>query len=139
VEALLGYRTYPRLRSAAMTLQPDGDLRSAIDGELRLLQPLVRRSRADVDALLDPEFAEFGASGRRWSRAEILASLAGEDRETAAAAHDLRAVRIAEDVVLVTYVSDDGERRCNRSSLWRLTPAGWRVYFHQGTPIPGSS
>ena len=118
-----------------MTLQPDGDLRAAIDGELRLLQPLVRRSRADVDALLDPEFAEFGASGRRWSRPEILASLASEDRETAVAAHDLRAVRIAEGVVLVTYVSDDGERLCNRSSLWRATPAGWRAYFHQGTPI----
>ena len=73
-----------------MTLQPDGDLRSAIDGELRLLQPLVRRSRADVDALLDPEFAEFGASGRRWSRAEILASLAGEEREAAVAAHSAR-------------------------------------------------
>jgi hypothetical protein len=118
-----------------MTLQPDGDLRSAIDGELRLLQPQVRQSRAEVDALLDPEFAEFGASGRRWSRPEILASLAGEERETAVAAHDLHAVRIAEGVVLVTYVSDDGERRCNRSSLWRLTPDGWRVYFHQGTPI----
>jgi len=120
-----------------MTVQPDSDLRSVIDGELRLLQPDVRRSRADVGALLDPEFAEFGASGRRWSRAEILASLAGEDREEAVAVHDLRAVRIAEGVVLVTYLSDDGEQRCNRSSLWRRTAAGWRVYFHQGTPVLG--
>ena len=108
-----------------------------IEGELRLLQPQVRRARAAVDALLDAEFAEFGASGRRWSRSEILASLAGEERDAAAVAHDLRARRIADGVVLVTYVTDDGERRCNRSSIWRRTPAGWRVCFHQGTPIPG--
>jgi hypothetical protein len=119
-----------------MTVEPDEDLRGAIDGELRLLQPLIRRTRAEVDVLLDPEFAEFGASGRRWSRPEILDSLASEQREAATAAHDLRATRIAEGVVLVTYVTDDGERRCNRSSLWRRTPSGWRICFHQGTPIP---
>jgi len=118
-----------------MTLHPDDDLKSVIDGELSLLQPQVRRTRADVDVLLDPEFAEFGASGRRWSRPEILASLASEEREAAIAAHDVRANWIADGVVLVTYISDDGERRCNRSSLWRRTPAGWRMYFHQGTPI----
>jgi len=60
-----------------MTLRPDGDLRSALDGELRLRQRGVRQSRADFDALLDPGFAESGAAGRRWSRPEILASLAG--------------------------------------------------------------
>jgi hypothetical protein len=122
-----------------MTVHPDEDLHGVIEGELRLLQPLVRRARAEVDALLDPEFAEFGASGRRWSRPEILASLASEGREVAIAAQDLSASRIAEGVVLVTYVSDDGERRCNRSSLWRRTPTGWRMYFHQGTPIPGQA
>ncbi|HUB43160.1 MAG TPA: DUF4440 domain-containing protein [Streptosporangiaceae bacterium] len=120
-----------------MTVQPDEDLQAVVDGEIRLLQPQVRRAPADVDALLDPEFSEFGASGRRWSRSEILTSLASEEREAAAAAHDLRATWIAEGVVLVTYVSDDGERRCNRSSIWRRTPAGWRVYFHQGTPVSG--
>ena len=120
-----------------MTAQPDDDLQSAIEGELRLLQPQVRQTRAEVDVLLHPEFLEFGASGRRWSREEILASLASEEREAPTDAHDLRAIRITEGVVLVTYVSDNGQRRCNRSSLWRRTPAGWRVYFHQGTPIPG--
>ena len=61
-----------------MTLHLDEDLQGVIESELRLLQPQVRRTRADVDALLDPEFAEFGADGRRWSRPEILASLASE-------------------------------------------------------------
>ena len=25
--------------------------------------------------------------------------------------------------------------RSHRSSLWRLTGDGWRLYFHQGTPF----
>jgi hypothetical protein len=42
-------------------------------------------------------------------------------------------------VVLLTYVSESGDRRSNRSSIWRKTPGGWRLYFHQGTMIPGPS
>jgi hypothetical protein len=41
--------------------------------------------------------------------------------------------------VLVTYVSERGERRARRSSVWRKTEDGWRVYFHQGTLIPPGS
>ena len=33
----------------------------------------------DFDALLHPEFFEFGRSGRRWSRAESLAELSEAD------------------------------------------------------------
>jgi hypothetical protein len=47
--------------------------------ERALLTREVRSSAAALDALLDPEFTETGASGRRWTRAEILAELpAGE-------------------------------------------------------------
>lgn len=61
-------------------------------------------------------------------------SPAGQD--AVAAVSDLAGTRLADDVVLVTYVSQRESRRCNRSSLWRRTPEGWRVYFHQGTIIP---
>ena len=96
-----------------------------------------RRARAhtEIDALLDPQFFEFGASGRRLSRDDIIATLPAEVGASIGA-HDVAAVQVAGGVVLVTYVSDQGDRRCNRSSIWRLTPAGWRCYFHQGTLIP---
>jgi hypothetical protein len=122
-----------------MTLdQRDVDLRLAIDGELRLLRAGTRQHPATVDALLDPEFFEFGASGRRWDRAAMIAALAQETAEPgrAPSARDMAAIRVAPGVVLLTYISADGGRLCRRSSIWRETSAGWRVLFHQGTPIP---
>jgi hypothetical protein len=55
------------------------------------------------------------------------------------AAHDVAAFGVSDGVVLVTYVSDHGNRRCNRSSIWRRTNEGWQCFFHQGTPIPAES
>ncbi|MGM9469044.1 DUF4440 domain-containing protein [Streptomyces murinus] len=79
-------------------------VRAAIDGEIRLLDPEVRAVPALVLELLDLEFTEFGAaSGRRW------------------------------DMDHLTYFADNQGRRAWRSSLWRLTETGWRMYFHQGT------
>jgi len=42
--------------------------------------------------------------------------------------------RLAEDVVLLTYVSDAAGRRARRTSLWRFHEGhGWRLLHHQGT------
>ncbi|HEY2316334.1 MAG TPA: DUF4440 domain-containing protein [Streptosporangiaceae bacterium] len=121
--------------------QRDADLQLAIDGELRLLQTHTRRAPAEVDALLDPEFFEFGASGCRWSRPAILEMLASDSSEggEVAVALNVEATRIGPGIVLVTYISENDERRCYRSSIWRRTATGWRVLFHQGTPIPSAS
>jgi hypothetical protein len=119
----------------------DSELQLAIDGELRLLQAQTRQSPAEVAALLDPEFFELGASGRRWSRPEIIEMLASESSEASevAIALDVAATRIGPGIVLVTYISESDERRCYRSSIWRRTATGWRALFHQGTPIPSAS
>jgi hypothetical protein len=100
----------------------------------------VRGDAEKVDALLHPDFFEIGASGRRWDRPDIMdmmtAEQAAASAERAVAVSDLAGVRLADGVVLVTYTSEVGQRRCHRSSLWLRTAAGWRVYFHQGTVIP---
>ena len=45
-------------------------------------------------------------------------------------------MRLAEDVVLLTY-RVTGEPGSLRSSLWvRDSEAGWRLRFHQGTRMP---
>ncbi len=88
-----------------------------------------------MDELLDPEFREIGASGRLWSRSEIIASLVERSRasDEPIKASDMVGVLLAPGVVHLTYVSDDGGRRARRSSVWRRTDRGWRLYFHQGT------
>ncbi|MCD2186713.1 nuclear transport factor 2 family protein [Actinomycetospora soli] len=114
----------------------DDELRAVIDLELRLLDLEVRRSRELAGPLIDPEFREFGASGREWDRESVLAVVFAADHEPLVVS-DEAAVRLAEDVVLVTYRTRRRERTTLRSSIWRREPGGpWRVLFHQGTPVP---
>jgi hypothetical protein len=113
-------------------------VRAAIDGELRLLDPAVRGSAQQLDALLDPAFAEVGASGRIWDRASIIDALT--QFAASAPAIDvsgIAGVLLAPGVVHLTFTTDAGGQRVHRSSLWRLGADGWRIYFHQATPTAG--
>lgn len=116
----------------------DADVRRVIEDERRLLTPQVRRSADDVERLLDPDFFEYGASGRRWDRATVIAALGAEPaEEDSPRASAMRGERLADTIVLVTYLTEERHRRARRSSLWRRGADGsWRLYFHQGTPIP---
>lgn len=109
--------------------------------ELRLLEPAVRASQEALEDLLDPQFLEYGSSGRRFERVDIVAELAG-GASFEYSAEGFEFLALAPDVVQVRYVSSmrqgDGVFRiARRSSLWRRSEAGWRIVFHQGTPIPG--
>ncbi|GJF25684.1 MULTISPECIES: DUF4440 domain-containing protein [Streptomyces] len=113
-----------------------GAVRAAVEGELRLLDPEVRASPARVLELLDPEFTEIGASGRRWDAESILTVTSGGSvsPESPVEVSEMSGVVLAPGVVHLTYFADHQGRRVWRSSLWRLTETGWRMYFHQGTP-----
>jgi hypothetical protein len=108
---------------------------AAIAGELRLLDPAVRSSADRIAQLLHPEFTEIGASGRLYTRPEIIAHLVEEPRESQEPIEvtDMAARLLAPGVVHLTYATRKGDRRARRSSLWCSTDDGWRLYFHQGT------
>lgn len=98
--------------------------------ERSLLTDEVRADPAAVAALLHPEWEEIGASGRRWSRDELLAEIAPlpspVDLELLAA-HEL-----SPDARLLVWRSV-GEAPALRSSLWVRAGGRWRQRFHQGT------
>lgn len=109
--------------------------------EQMLLDCAVRRDRARVSAFLADDFVEFGASGRIWSREQILNMLAAEDY-TPPAMVDFRCRLIADGVALVCYQTvpidaSSGQRAATlRSSLWTNKSGesgGWLIRFHQGT------
>jgi hypothetical protein len=106
--------------------------------EEALLDPAVRRDRTRVGELLADDFVEFGSSGRRWTRGEILDLLGGETPEPIHMA-DFRCALLAEDVALITYRASRTDARTGiqfsslRSSIWTKKGAGWRLRFHQGT------
>ena len=51
---------------------------------------------------------------------------------------EMSARTLATGLVHLTYLADNQGRRSWRSSLWRLTQSGWRLYFHQGTLTDGA-
>jgi Domain of unknown function (DUF4440) len=74
----------------------DEDVQRAIDGEMWLLQPHVRASSAGYEALLHPDFFEFGASGRCWTRREVIEELPpAEACEPPVVASEVTGVRLA--------------------------------------------
>jgi hypothetical protein len=110
---------------------------AAVEGELRLLQPEVRSSPELLGELLHPDFREFGASGRYWTRESIIQALI-EDEDPGprpAVVSRMEGVQLADDLVHLTFDTELDGRRAHRSSLWRRTEEGWRMYFHQGTPF----
>ncbi|MGI8723060.1 MAG: DUF4440 domain-containing protein [Geodermatophilaceae bacterium] len=114
------------------------DIRLVIGHELQLQSFEVRASAARVEDLLDPEFREIGASGRLWTRSEIIRALADEvpDGQAAIEATEMESLVVGPDLVLLTYVSKRHVRRARRSSLWRHSGLGWRLLHHQGTLLP---
>ena len=108
------------------------------DVELEHLETAMWRSetRGDrnwMDTHLSADFVEFGRSGRRWSRDEIIELDVG-DLSTVLPLHDLTMRPLGDHHVLVTYWSETDGARANRTSIWLRTPSGWVLEFHQGTP-----
>ncbi|MFJ3307525.1 DUF4440 domain-containing protein [Streptomyces sp. NPDC086549] len=118
-----------------MTDESERAVQAAIEGELRLLDPEVRASRALVSELLDPEFTEIGASGRWWGADSILTvtSAGTVSSESPVKVSEMSGTVLAPGIVHLTYFADIQGSRAWRTSLWRLTETGWRMYFHQGT------
>ncbi|AZQ38261.1 nuclear transport factor 2 family protein [Streptomyces cyaneochromogenes] len=117
--------------------EPDSAVQAAIEGELRLLDPEVRRSPELLGALLHPEFHEFGSSGRRWDGESTVSRLPAQtdvaDRYVVTS--EFQGVRLAPDVVHLTFDTVYDGQYAHRSSLWRRTDDGWQMWFHQGTPF----
>lgn len=104
--------------------------------EARLLDPALRAERAEVEALLHPEFVEFGSSGVVWSRAATVDGLAANPGARVEAL-GMVAHQLAVGVVLVTYESRRSATRVLRSSLWVRASDRWQLRFHQGTLMAG--
>lgn len=117
---------------------------TAVDRELATLEPIFHRlpPRADrraVEALLEPDFFEVGASGVVYTRHFVLDVVEqryrdGQDPNDAAwTITDFRSLALAADVYLVTYRLRFQERLSRRCTLWRRRGSTWKAVYHQGT------
>ncbi|HEY8317699.1 MAG TPA: DUF4440 domain-containing protein [Amnibacterium sp.] len=118
----------------------DGDTEAQLrELEEGLWRPETRFDERWMRRVLHPDFLEFGRSGRVYDLAATLAAEAAPfGAELPLPGFTVR--EPAPGVALVTYVSRvvhaDGEPlAANRSSLWVRGDDGWRLRFHQGTPV----
>jgi hypothetical protein len=114
--------------------------------ELRPLEPIFHTREfgttlADFDRRMAADYFEVGASGRRYSRDFILATLAENAPEDAAAAGwectEFGLRPLSDDTYLLTYTLRQWERLTRRATLWRRTGDGWQIVYHQGTLAGG--
>ena len=100
--------------------------------EEALLVPEVRKSAAQIAALLADEFVEIGSSGRIYDKDQIIGQLQQESgEESLRTVSDFMAREPADGLILVTYRII--ESRTVRSSIWKKTNSEWRMVFHQET------
>lgn len=108
--------------------------------EEKLLSPETRKSSDEVMALLSENFIEIGSSGRIYEKQDVLDALKVE-KPTQFSLADFKAIPLADGVVLVTYRStmerEDGKAGSSslHSSIWKKGQGGWKLVFHQGTPL----
>ncbi|HEX8071472.1 MAG TPA: DUF4440 domain-containing protein [Pyrinomonadaceae bacterium] len=112
--------------------------------ELQRREPIFHRpefgtTRADFERMTEATFWETGASGRRYSRADVLDLLEQRQAQPHAdvwAARDFHCLELAPDNYLLTYtLLQDGTRLTRRATIWRRTDEGWKIVYHQGTLV----
>jgi hypothetical protein len=115
------------------------DLSQLQELEENLWRSETRFDPSFMEQVLAPDFFEFGRSGRTYRRDAIL-NMPCSPIHAALPLKDFAAHVIDAHVVLVTYRSEvtygDVVEQGRRSSLWSKSAQGWKLRFHQGTPIP---
>jgi hypothetical protein len=118
----------------------DEQIAEAFAAERQSLSPECRADPACLEALLAPDFHEFGASGGEFvfdGTAELVAA-ATEPGAEPIAVENLRGWLLADGLVMLKYTSSHQGRRAHRTSLWRRTaPGTWQIFHHQGTITSG--
>ena len=109
--------------------------------ETELHSDKTRRDQQRMETLLHADFIEFGRSGRRYTRADILREFGLGKVLPLIQSSNFELVVLGEGAALLTYVSahvdagGNSYRQSLRSSIWVRTRVGWQMRFHQGTPF----
>lgn len=108
--------------------------------ETSLLKPEVRSSFDQLNHLLADDFKEFGSSGLVYTKQSVLERLPLSTDKVIYVVSDFEIKNLSKEVVMANFKTDrvinDTEKVSSlRTSLWRKEDSGWRMFFHQGTPI----
>jgi hypothetical protein len=112
--------------------------------ELSNREPIFHRpeygtTRADFERMMVEDYWETGASGRRYSGKFVpdeLEKRFSVPHDDVWETRDFHCRRLSEDTYLLTYtLLQDKQRLTRRTTIWRKTPDGWKIVYHQGTIV----
>ena len=111
--------------------------------ELRKLEPIFHTAaygptRQDAERFVDKDFWEVGASGNTYSRdvvLQVVEERLAKGEPESIPLEDFQCREVGAGICLVTYVLHQPDRPTRRSTLWCSTHEGWKMLYHQGTPI----
>jgi len=96
------------------------------------------RRAGDLREFVADDFLEIGASGRTYTKAEVLAAIEVAPLRKFAL-EDFKVVAGGKDWAMVSYRagerSETSETTSWRSTLWVERAGKWQIVFHQGTLI----
>lgn len=104
------------------------------DLELSLMKKEVRRSRNALDKLITEDFIEFGTSGNKYTKTDILERLPNTVENFQYVMSDFSTEIISENLIIANFktekVMEDGEKIISlRSSHWRKENNNWQIFF----------
>lgn len=109
------------------------DAERVVGLERSLLSAAVREDPAAMAAVLHPDFVEHGASGRIWTKPDVIAEFTEAD--ASAELEVLGVETLAEGILLLRWRCRSGESESLRSSIWQRSGSTWRLRFQQGTRL----
>ena len=111
--------------------------------EISLHQKSVRCNRESLVSLLHPSFMEIGYSGTTHNLESILQALDAESNAGPGPviwSQGFEFIDLASELVQVIYLSAREKegvliRHAKRTSIWAKDSVGWKLRYHQATPI----
>ncbi|OIQ46801.1 MAG: hypothetical protein BM565_09825 [Gammaproteobacteria bacterium MedPE] len=117
------------------------DLKSRlIEQEGMLVSPKTRHNVEVIKQLIDKEFIEVAASGRRFGYDEVIERLPIESPMRCLQS-DFECRLLTPTIAQLCYhaviYTEKGELSSRRTSIWRLEQAStqWKMLYHQGTNL----
>lgn len=131
----------------AIPLETAHDCQNILN-DLKKREPIFHRrefgtSREELESMTTTSFWEIGASGRKYSREEIIETLLERYQQQPIdeweseqwEATDFCCQKISSNNYLLTYTLVQGTRITRRLTIWLLENESWKIAFHQGTVV----
>lgn len=132
---------------SAIPIQTAADCKEILQ-ELKKREPIFHRrelgiSREALENMTTTSFWEIGASGRRYSREDVIKTLLERYQQQPIDEWETEqweltnfcCQKIADHNYLLTYTLIQGTRATRRATIWRRENGYWKIAYHQGTII----